>query len=62
MLYCNVYQREGQDEKNKEKFSMLLFKLTIIMATIAVNTTCARRYYQEEFDEQFEHLRRNKNG
>ena len=53
---------KGRDKmkKNKEKFSMLLFKLTIIMATIAVNTTCARRYYQEEFDEQFEHLRRYK--
>ena len=43
------------------KFFTALFRLSIIVATVAVNTTCARRYYQEKFDEQCEGLKKYKN-
>lgn len=64
MDYHNIHiKKTGGIEMKKicVKFFTALFRLSIIVATVAVNTTCARRYYQEKFDEQCEGLKKYKN-
>lgn len=43
-----------------QKLSQLTCSLAIVIATIAVNTTCVHRYYQEKLSDQLASLNRYK--
>ncbi|MDO5155998.1 MAG: cyclic lactone autoinducer peptide [Eubacteriales bacterium] len=36
----------------KSKFSKVLYSMIMVVATLAVNSTCCYRFYQEELDPQ----------
>lgn len=38
--------------------SKVVFSLAFLMATVSVNTTCNRRFYQEKMDDQLNMLRK----
>lgn len=44
--------------KFSSKVTRLLYSFAITAATVAANTTCCRRYYQEEMSPQLNSLRK----
>ena len=54
------YRWEVRDMKIKfsSKVTRLLYSFAITAATVAANTTCCRRYYQEEMSPQLNSLRK----
>lgn len=47
-------------KKISSKLFKLLFNIVFMAATISVNTTCYRKYYQEELNDQLDGLRKYK--
>lgn len=48
-------------KKILQHLSKITCSLAVVFATVAVNTTCNWRYYQEEMDEQLTSLHRYHN-
>ena len=44
--------------KVSPKLVKLLYSFTLIMASVAANTTCHSRYYQEKMDPQLDSLKK----
>lgn len=40
------------------KLMKILYAMAVVMANVAVNTTCHGRYYQEELNPQLDSLRK----
>lgn len=44
--------------KLSSKFAKILYSLALVMAGVAVNSTCFCRYYQEKLDPQLDSLKK----
>ncbi len=45
-------------KKIKENLVKLMYSLTLVIATVAANSTCFFRFYQEEMDSQLDSLKK----
>lgn len=53
-------RKRGGDKmkKIKENLVKLMYSLTLVIATVAANSTCFFRFYQEEMDSQLDSLKK----
>ncbi len=61
---CYYYRKRAEVRQMRKLYNKLYrvaFSLALIAATVSVNVTCGRKYYQEELTDQLDKMRKYKN-